>query len=44
MIDTMRFMVAAYVAATVIYVAYSISLWVRGRRYRAELEQGSHEG
>jgi hypothetical protein len=32
-------MVAAYIVATTIYVVYSISLWVRGRRYRRQLEQ-----
>ena len=33
-----RHMVAAYVVATAIYVAYSVSLWVRGRRLRERLD------
>lgn len=38
MIDTRRDMIAAYVVATAIYLAYSISLWLRDRRLRARLE------
>jgi hypothetical protein len=38
MIDTRSHMIAAYCVATAIYIAYSISLWVRGRRYRRQLE------
>lgn len=38
MIDTGRDMITAYCVATVIYVGYSISLWVRERRLRARLE------
>jgi hypothetical protein len=39
MIDTRPNMIAAYIIATVIYVGYSISLWVRARRYRNELDR-----
>jgi hypothetical protein len=39
MIDTTRDMTAAYIVATAIYVAYSISLWARARRYRRELDE-----
>jgi hypothetical protein len=34
MIDTTGHMIAAYIAATAIYVAYTISLWVRARKHR----------
>jgi hypothetical protein len=34
MIETTGHMIAAYVVATTVYLLYSISLWVRGRRYR----------
>jgi hypothetical protein len=37
MIDTGRDMVAAYIVATVIYLGYMASLWLRGRRLRARL-------
>ncbi len=38
MIETTGHMTAAYVAATMIYVAYTISLVVRARRYRREID------
>jgi hypothetical protein len=38
MIDTHGHMTAAYVIASVIYVAYSISLFARARRYRRRIE------
>ncbi len=40
MIETKGHMIAAYVVATVIYVAYMISLAVRARRYRREIDGG----
>ena len=43
MIDTTSYMVAAYIVATAIYLAYSISLWVRGRRYREQLGERGEE-
>ena len=36
MIDTHGHMVAAYVVATVIYVLYAASLYLRARKYRGE--------
>jgi hypothetical protein len=42
-IDTTRDMVAAYIVATTIYVAYSLSLWLRARRYRRELDERGRE-
>jgi hypothetical protein len=38
MIDTTSHMTAAYVVASVIYIAYSLSLWTRARRYRRQIE------
>ena len=35
MIDTSRHMIAAYVAATLIYTLYAFSLWSRARKYNA---------
>ena len=32
MIDTKSYMVGAYTVATIIYVAYMVSLWSRARR------------
>ena len=43
MIDTTGHMVAAYVVASVVYLLYSASLWLRGRRYRARLEGDERE-
>jgi hypothetical protein len=37
-IDTTNHMIAAYCAATVIYVAYTVSLWLRARRYRRRID------
>ena len=37
MIDTRAFMIAAYIVATVIYLAYFASLWLRARRVRDKL-------
>ncbi len=34
MIDTKSYMIAAYIAASVIYIGYIASLWVRARKYR----------
>ena len=34
MIDSTRWMVAGYSVATVIYVGYVVTLWVRARRVR----------
>lgn len=34
MIDTRGHMIAAYVVATTIYVLYSLSLYLRARKYR----------
>ena len=34
MIDTHGHMVAAYVVATVIYVVYSLSLYLRAKKYK----------
>ncbi len=39
MIDTHGYMTAAYVVASVIYIAYSISLWVRARKYARHPER-----
>lgn len=36
--DTQGTFIAGYVAATVIYVVYTFSLWVRARRVRERLE------
>jgi hypothetical protein len=36
--DTQGTFVAGYVAATVIYVVYTFSLWARARRVRERLE------
>jgi hypothetical protein len=33
MIDTRGYMTAAYVVASVIYIAYSVSLWLRAKKY-----------
>jgi hypothetical protein len=43
MIDTTSYMTAAYVIATAIYIAYSISLRSRERRYRREIERDGAE-
>lgn len=40
MIDSRSYMVAGYVAATVIYVAYVATLWARARRLRRRLRAG----
>jgi hypothetical protein len=40
MIETHSYMVAGYVAATVIYVVYVATLWVGGRRLRRRLRAG----
>jgi hypothetical protein len=40
MIETHSYMVAGYVAATVIYLAYFATLWIRGRRLRKRLRAG----
>jgi hypothetical protein len=37
MIETHAYMVAGYVAATVIYLAYIATLWIRARRLRRRL-------
>lgn len=39
MIDTKSFMEAAYTVATVIYVAYMLSLWNRARRVNRALDE-----
>lgn len=43
MIDTTSYMTAGYIVATVIYLAYSISLRSRERRYRREIERDGAE-
>lgn len=43
MIDTTGHMVAAYVVATIVYLVYSVSLWLRGRKYRERLEGDGRE-
>lgn len=40
MIDTTSTYHAAYVVVAVIYVAYTFSLWMRGRRLRDRLASG----
>ena len=40
MIETHSYMVAGYIAATVIYMAYVATLWARGRRLRKRLRAG----
>jgi hypothetical protein len=39
MIDTTRHMIAAYVAATVIYVLYTFSLWSRAKKYKDAIRE-----
>lgn len=45
--DTFAYYHAAYVAAAVLYAAYSVGLWLRARRVRARLralDGGAGEG
>jgi hypothetical protein len=43
MIDTTSTYHAAYVVVAIIYLAYSLSLWVRGRRLRERLADARSE-
>lgn len=43
MIDTTSTYHVAYVVVAIIYVAYSLSLWVRGRRLRERLVEARTE-
>jgi hypothetical protein len=43
MIDTRGDMIAAYTVATVIYLAYIASLWVRGRRLRQIVDDATRD-
>ncbi|HTE47130.1 MAG TPA: hypothetical protein VK636_17915 [Gemmatimonadaceae bacterium] len=36
--DTQGTFIAGYVAATIIYVGYTLTLWLRGRRVRERLD------
>lgn len=43
MIDTTSTYHVAYVVVAIIYVAYSLSLWLRGRRLRERLVEARTE-
>jgi hypothetical protein len=43
MIDTTRDMILAYIVATVVYVAYSISLAVRAKRLRRLVDSNGRD-
>jgi hypothetical protein len=43
MIDTRSYMVAAYTVATLIYITYFASLWVRSRRVSEKIAALSEE-
>ena len=43
MIETRGYMTAAYIAAAVIYIAYSASLALRARKYRRRIDGTDNE-
>lgn len=43
MIETRGYMTAAYIVAAVIYIAYSLSLALRARKYRRRLDGTDNE-